>query len=134
MAKTTSKNPQVGKITDEEERKKALSNTLGAIEKQFGKGAIMKLGEKTAMNVQTIPSGCLELDIALGVGGVPRGRIIEIYGPESSGKTTVALHMVAQAQKMGGTAAFIDAEHALDPVYAKALGVDIDELYGRLSI
>ena len=125
MAKTTSKNPQVGKITDEEERKKALSNTLGAIEKQFGKGAIMKLGEKTAMNVQTIPSGCLELDIALGVGGVPRGRIIEIYGPESSGKTTVALHMVAQAQKMGGTAAFIDAEHALDPVYAKALGVDI---------
>ena len=129
MAKTTSKNPQVGKITDEEERKKALSNTLGAIEKQFGKGAIMKLGEKTAMNVQTIPSGCLELDIALGVGGVPRGRIIEIYGPESSGKTTVALHMVAQAQKMGGTAAFIDAEHALDPVYAKALGVDIDELY-----
>ena len=129
MAKTTSKNPQVGKITDEEERKKALFNTLGAIEKQFGKGAIMKLGEKTAMNVQTIPSGCLELDIALGVGGVPRGRIIEIYGPESSGKTTVALHMVAQAQKMGGTAAFIDAEHALDPVYAKALGVDIDELY-----
>ena len=129
MAKTTSKNPQVGKITDEEERKKALSNTLGAIEKQFGKGAIMKLGEKTAMNVQTIPSGCLELDIALGVGGVPRGRIIEIYGPESSGKTTVALHMVAQAQKMGGVCAFIDAEHALDPVYAKALGVDIDELY-----
>ena len=128
MAKAT-KNPQIGQITDEEEKKKALNSTLGAIEKQFGKGAIMKLGEKTAMNVQTIPTGCLELDIALGVGGVPRGRIIEIYGPESSGKTTVALHMVAQAQKMGGTAAFIDAEHALDPVYAKALGVNIDELY-----
>ena len=128
MAKAT-KNPQIVQITDEEEKKKALSSTLGAIEKQFGKGAIMKLGEKTAMNVQTIPTGCLELDIALGVGGVPRGRIIEIYGPESSGKTTVALHMVAQAQKMCGTAAFIDAEHALDPVYAKALGVNIDELY-----
>ena len=128
MAKTTSKNPQVGKITDEEERKKALSNTLGAIEKQFGKGAIMKLGEKTAMNVQTIPSGCLELDIALGVGGVPRGRIIEIYGPESSGKTTLALHCVAEGQKMGGNAAFIDVEHALDPVYASALGVDVDSL------
>ena len=128
MAKAT-KNPQIVQITDDEEKKKALSSTLGAIEKQFGKGAIMKLGEKTAMNVQTIPTGCLELDIALGVGGVPRGRIIEIYGPESSGKTTVALHMVAQAQKMGGTAAFIDAEHALDPVYAKALGVNIDELY-----
>ena len=128
MAKAT-KNPQIVQITDDEEKKKALSSTLGAIEKQFGKGAIMKLGEKTAMNVQTIPTGCLELDIALGVGGVPRGRIIEIYGPESSGKTTVALHMVAQAQKMGGTAAFIDAEHALEPVYAKALGVNIDELY-----
>ena len=128
MAKAT-KGPTVGQITDNEERKKALSSTLGAIEKQFGKGAIMKLGEKNTMNVQTIPTGCLELDIALGVGGVPRGRIIEIYGPESSGKTTVALHMVAEAQKMGGTAAFIDAEHALDPVYAKALGVNIDELY-----
>jgi len=128
MAKAT-KGPQVGQITDNEERKKALSSTLGAIEKQFGKGAIMKLGEKNTMNVQTIPTGCLELDIALGVGGVPRGRIIEIYGPESSGKTTVALHMVAEAQKLGGTAAFIDAEHALDPVYAKALGVNIDELY-----
>jgi recombination protein RecA len=128
MAKAT-KNPQIAQITDEEEKKKALTSTLGAIEKQFGKGAIMKLGERTAMNVQTIPTGCLELDIALGVGGVPRGRIIEIYGPESSGKTTVALHMVAEAQKLGGTAAFIDAEHALDPVYAKALGVNIDELY-----
>ena len=128
MAKAT-KNPQIGQITDEEEKKKALANTLSAIEKQYGKGAIMKLGERTAMNVQTIPTGCLELDIALGVGGVPRGRIIEIYGPESSGKTTVALHMVAEAQKLGGTAAFIDAEHALDPVYAKALGVNIDDLY-----
>ncbi len=123
------KNPQIVQITDEEEKKKALANTLSAIEKQYGKGAIMKLGERTAMNVQTIPTGCLELDIALGVGGVPRGRIIEIYGPESSGKTTVALHMVAEAQKLGGTAAFIDAEHALDPVYAKALGVNIDDLY-----
>ena len=128
MAKAT-KNPQIVQITDEEEKKKALANTLSAIEKQYGKGAIMKLGERTAMNVQTIPTGCLELDIALGVGGVPRGRIIEIYGPESSGKTTVALHMVAEAQKLGGTAAFIDAEHALDPVYAKALGVNIDDLY-----
>ena len=128
MAKAT-KNPQIVQITDEEEKKKALANTLSAIEKQYGKGAIMKLGERTAMNVQTIPTGCLELDIALGVGGVPRGRIIEIYGPESSGKTTVALHMVAEAQKLGGTAAFIDAEHALDPVYAKALGVNIDVLY-----
>ena len=128
MAKAT-KNPQIGQITDEDEKKKALANTLSAIEKQYGKGAIMKLGERTTMNVQTIPTGCLELDIALGVGGVPRGRIIEIYGPESSGKTTVALHMVAEAQKLGGTAAFIDAEHALDPVYAKALGVNIDELY-----
>ncbi|HIS19827.1 MAG TPA: recombinase RecA [Candidatus Spyradocola merdavium] len=128
MAKAT-KNPQIVQITEEEEKKKALANTLSAIEKQYGKGAIMKLGERTAMNVQTIPTGCLELDIALGVGGVPRGRIIEIYGPESSGKTTVALHMVAEAQKLGGTAAFIDAEHALDPVYAKALGVNIDDLY-----
>ena len=128
MAKAT-KNPQIGQITDEDEKKKALANTLSAIEKQYGKGAIMKLGERTTMNVQTIPTGCLELDIALGVGGVPRGRIIEIYGPESSGKTTVALHMVAEAQKLGGTAAFIDAEHALDPVYAKALGVNIDDLY-----
>ena len=128
MAKAT-KNPQIVQITDEEEKKKALANTLSAIEKQYGKGAIMKLGERTAMNVQTIPTGCLELDIALGVRGVPRGRIIEIYGPESSGKTTVALHMVAEAQKLGGVAAFIDAEHALDPVYAKALGVNIDDLY-----
>ena len=112
-----------------EEKKKALDLALTNIEKQFGKGSIMKLGQTANMNVQVIPSGCLELDIALGVGGIPKGRIIEIYGPESSGKTTMALHMVAQAQKLGGTAAFIDAEHALDPVYAKALGVNIDELY-----
>lgn len=110
------------------EKKKALEMALGQIEKQFGKGAIMKLGENTHMNIETIPTGALGLDIALGVGGVPRGRVVEIYGPESSGKTTVALHIVAEAQKAGGEAAFIDAEHALDPVYAKKLGVDIDNL------
>ncbi|WP_425802309.1 recombinase RecA [Desulfitobacterium sp. Sab5] len=108
---------------------KALDMALSQIEKQFGKGSIMKLGEASAkMEVEVIPTGALALDIALGVGGIPRGRIIEIYGPESSGKTTVALHIIAEAQKMGGMAAFIDAEHALDPVYAKALGVNIDNL------
>ena len=112
------------------EKQKALDIALGTIEKQFGKGAVMKLGETVSQEgVQVIPTGCLELDIALGIGGFPRGRIIEIYGPESSGKTTVALHCIAEAQKQGGTAAFIDAEHALDPVYAKHLGVDIDNLY-----
>ena len=110
------------------EKKKALEMALGQIEKQFGKGAVMKLGESTHMNIETIPTGSIGLDIALGVGGVPRGRIVEIFGPESSGKTTVALHIVAEAQKAGGDAAFIDAEHALDPVYAKKLGVDIDNL------
>lgn len=110
------------------EKKKALEMALGQIEKQFGKGAVMKLGDFTAMNVEAIPTGALSLDIALGIGGIPRGRIIEIFGPESSGKTTLALHMIAEAQKMGGEAAFIDAEHALDPVYAKHLGVDIDNL------
>lgn len=110
------------------EKKKALEMALGQIEKQFGKGAVMKLGENAHMNVEVIPTGSLSLDIALGVGGVPRGRIVEIYGPESSGKTTVALHIIAEAQKAGGEAAFIDAEHALDPVYAKKLGVDIDNL------
>ncbi|MDO4935844.1 MAG: recombinase RecA [Phascolarctobacterium sp.] len=111
------------------ERAKALDLALKQIEKDFGKGAIMKLGEAGAqMNIDVIPTGALSLDIALGVGGLPRGRITEIYGPESGGKTTVALHMIAQAQKMGGYAAFIDAEHALDPVYAKKLGVDIDNL------
>ena len=110
------------------EKKKALEIALGQIEKQFGKGSVMKLGEYKAMNVEAIPTGALGLDIALGIGGVPRGRIIEIFGPESSGKTTLALHIIAEAQKMNGEAAFIDAEHALDPVYAKHLGVDIDNL------
>ena len=115
-------------MSDNIEKKKALEAALGQIEKQFGKGAVMKLGENAQMSVDVIPTGALSLDIALGIGGVPRGRIIEVFGPESSGKTTVALHMIAEAQKMGGEAAFIDAEHALDPVYAKNLGVDIDNL------
>ena len=111
------------------EKEKALEIALSQIEKSFGKGAIMKLGDASRVPVSVIPTGCLDLDLALGVGGVPRGRVIEIFGPESSGKTTIALHIVAQAQKMGGTAAFIDAEHALDPVYAEHLGVQIDDLY-----
>lgn len=110
------------------EKRKALEVAMSQIEKQFGKGSVMKLGEFKAMEVEAIPTGALSLDIALGIGGVPRGRIIEVFGPESSGKTTLALHVVAEAQKMGGEAAFIDAEHALDPVYAKKLGVDIDNL------
>ncbi len=113
---------------DNQEKMKALEAALGQIEKQFGKGSVMKLGDFSAMNVEAIPTGALSLDIALGIGGIPRGRIIEVYGPESSGKTTIALHMIAEAQKMGGEAAFIDAEHALDPIYAKHLGVDIDNL------
>ncbi|MEE0777264.1 MAG: recombinase RecA [Bacillota bacterium] len=113
---------------DKNSKREALDAALAQIEKQFGKGAIMRLGDAAKMNIDVIPTGILSLDIALGVGGVPRGRIIEIYGPESSGKTTVALHIVAEAQKMGGTAAFIDAEHALDPQYASKLGVDINEL------
>ena len=113
-----------------EEKQKALEAALGHIEKQYGKGSVMKLGESGAhMQVEAVPTGSLGLDIALGVGGVPKGRIVEIYGPESSGKTTVALHMVAEVQKRGGIAGFIDAEHALDPVYAKNIGVDIDNLY-----
>lgn len=113
-----------------EEKQKALDAAIVQIEKSFGKGAVMKLGDSGAnMNVETIPTGSLSLDVALGLGGVPRGRVIEIYGPESSGKTTVALHMVAEVQKRGGIAGFIDAEHALDPVYAKNIGVDIDNLY-----
>ena len=113
-----------------EEKQKALEAALGNIEKQFGKGSVMKLGDSSShMQVEAVPTGCLSLDIALGVGGVPKGRIVEIYGPESSGKTTVALHMVAEVQKRGGIAGFIDAEHALDPVYAKNIGVDIDNLY-----
>ena len=115
-------------MSENTEKKKALEMAMSQIEKQFGKGSVMKLGEFKAMEVEAIPTGALSLDIALGIGGVPRGRIIEIYGPESSGKTTLALHVVAEAQKMGGEAAFIDAEHALDPVYAKKLGVDIDNL------
>lgn len=110
------------------EKQKALDLALGQIEKQFGKGSVMKLGQDSKLNVECIPTGSLGLDIALGIGGVPKGRIVEIYGPESSGKTTVALHIVAEAQKMGGAAAFIDAEHALDPGYARKLGVDIDNL------
>lgn len=115
---------------EREEKLKALDAALGQIERQFGKGAVMKLGDPSAqMNVETIPTGSLSLDIALGLGGIPKGRVIEIYGPESSGKTTVTLHMIAEVQKRGGIAGFIDAEHALDPVYAKNIGVDIDNLY-----
>ena len=112
-----------------DERRAALESAISRIEKDFGKGSVMKLGESERMQVEVIPTGCLNLDFALGVGGLPKGRIIEIYGPESSGKTTLALHTVAECQKAGGIAAFIDAEHALDPIYAKALGVDIDNLY-----
>lgn len=111
------------------DKQKALDIAIQQIERQFGKGSIMKLGENPALNISVIPSGCLEIDIALGVGGLPRGRVVEIFGPEASGKTTVALHVVAEAQKKGGTAAFIDAEHALDPQYAQRLGVNLDELY-----
>ena len=114
--------------TENPEKKKALEAALGQIEKQFGKGSVMKLGDFTAMNIEAIPTGAMSLDIALGIGGIPKGRIIEVYGPESSGKTTLTLHMIAEAQKLGGEAAFIDAEHALDPVYAKNLGVDVDNL------
>ena len=113
-----------------EEKLKALDAAMAQIEKAYGKGSIMKLGDSKAnMNIETVPTGSLSLDIALGLGGVPKGRIVEVYGPESSGKTTVALHMVAQVQKLGGIAGFIDAEHALDPVYAKNIGVDVDNLY-----
>ncbi len=112
-----------------EDRRKNLEQAILQIEKDFGKGAIMKLGDTAKENIEVISTGCLTLDAALGIGGVPRGRIIEIYGPESSGKTTVSLHIIAEAQKLGGTAAFIDAEHALDPVYASKLGVKIDDLY-----
>lgn len=128
MAKTEKEKPQVVKMTDEEEKKKALKSVFSVIEKEYGAGSIMKLGDINVSNVDAISTGSLTLDMALGVGGLPRGRVIEIFGPESSGKTTVALHVVAEAQKLGGEAAFIDAEHALDPVYAKKLGVDIDNL------
>ena len=129
MAKEKDKSkPKVVKMTDAEEKKKALESVFSVIEKEYGTGSIMKLGDANSVDVEVIPTGSLTLDMALGVGGLPRGRVIEIYGPESSGKTTVALHVVAEAQKMGGEAAFIDAEHALDPVYATKLGVDIDNL------
>ena len=128
MAKTEKEKPQVIKMTDSDEKKKALKSVFNVIEKEYGAGSIMKLGDVSVSNVDSISTGSLTLDMALGVGGLPRGRVIEIYGPESSGKTTVALHVVAEAQKIGGEAAFIDAEHALDPVYAKKLGVDIDNL------
>ena len=129
MAKEN-KSPVSKKVEDikPEDKRKALETALTQIKKQFGEGAVMRLGQNNGMHVDAISTGSLSLDLALGIGGLPRGRIIEIYGPESSGKTTVALHSVAEAQKLGGTAAFIDAEHALDPVYAKALGVDIDSL------
>ncbi len=129
---TATKTEKVVKTSEDpqEEKLKALEHALASLDKQYGKGAVMKLGENvTDQNIPVIPTGCLTLDAALGVGGIPRGRIVEIYGPESSGKTTVALHIVAEAQKAGGIAAFVDAEHALDPAYAKKLGVNIDELY-----
>ena len=117
-------------IEKNSEKMKALDAVLMQIEKQYGKGSIMRLGDEAGnTEIDVIPSGCLTLDLALGIGGFPRGRIIEIYGPESSGKTTVALHAIAETQKLGGVAAFIDAEHALDPVYAKHLGVDLENLY-----
>ena len=112
-----------------DEKKKALDAAIAKLEKDFGKGTVMKLGEGSHVAVETVPTGCLSLDLALGLGGVPKGRVIEVYGPESSGKTTVTLHMIAEVQKRGGIAGFIDAEHALDPVYAKNIGVDIDNLY-----
>lgn len=128
MAVKPKEKPAVEKQVSAEDKRKALETAIGQIEKQYGKGAVMKLGQATAMSVASVSTGSLGLDMALGIGGVPRGRIIEVYGPESSGKTTVALHIVAEAQKAGGEAAFIDVEHALDPIYAKALGVDIDSL------
>ena len=128
MAATKKAAPKVTEIQDKEDKKKALSTAMAQIEREFGAGAIMKLGENTHMEVQAVSTGSLSLDMALGIGGVPRGRIIEIFGPESSGKTTVALPIIAEVQKAGGEAAFIDAEHALDPVYAKAVGVDIANL------
>ena len=129
MAKSkNSTKSAVAPVQDQSERRKALDAAMAQIEKQFGQGAVMRLGDKSQVEIDTIPTGALTLDIALGIGGLPRGRIIEIYGPESSGKTTVALHCVAEAQKTGGTCAFIDAEHALDPVYAGNIGVDVDNL------
>ena len=129
MANKTDKADRFDKF-DKTDKMKALDAAIAHIEKQYGKGSVMKLGENRAnMDVETVPTGSLSLDLALGLGGVPKGRIIEIYGPESSGKTTVTLHMVAEVQKLGGIAGFIDAEHALDPAYARNIGVDIDNLY-----
>lgn len=129
MAAKETKAQAAARAQQQEEKTQALDRALAALDKQFGRGTVMKLGGQPKLQVEVIPTGSLELDSALGVGGIPRGRIVEIYGPESSGKTTVALHIIAEAQKMGGLAAFIDAEHALDPSYAKRLGVNIDELY-----
>ncbi len=129
MPKKAMGKPENQEPNEKNEKARALEMTLNALEKEFGKGTVMKLGEKAAMQVDVVPTGCPDLDMALGVGGIPRGRIVEIYGPEASGKTTVALQIVAQVQKRDGLAAFIDAEHALDPLYAKALGVNVDELY-----
>ncbi|MBQ8582977.1 MAG: recombinase RecA, partial [Ruminococcus sp.] len=126
--KELAKKPTVVRVTTKEDKKSALDGALKQIEKKYGAGAVMRLGQTRTLNVDAIPTGSMTLDMALGIGGVPRGRIVEIYGPESSGKTTVALSVLAQAQKLGGEVAFIDVEHALDPVYAKALGVNIDEL------
>lgn len=128
MATKEKSKPEALQVTGDSEKRKSLEATIGKIEKDFGKGAIMRLGDKTGVGVESIPTGILSLDVALGIGGVPRGRIVEIYGPESSGKTTLAQHIIAEAQRKGGIAAFIDAEHALDPEYAKNLGVNIDEL------
>lgn len=128
MAKATGSKKVLEKPITSEEKKKALDAAIAQIEKQFGAGSVMRMGEKTTLNVEAIPTGSIGLDMALGIGGLPKGRIIEIFGPESGGKTTVTLHAIAEAQKRGGIAAFVDVEHALDPVYAKALGVDIDQL------
>ena len=126
--KELAKKPVVVKASTQEDKKSALESAIKFIEKKYGAGAVMRLGQAQALNVDAIPTGSMRLDMALGIGGVPRGRIVEIYGPESSGKTTVALSIISQAQKMGGDAAFIDVEHALDPTYARALGVNIDNL------
>lgn len=128
MAKDKSKDLKINPNQSAEDKAKALATAIGQIEKQFGKGAVMRLGQNQAMNVGFVPTGSLTLDLALGIGGLPRGRIVEIYGPESSGKTTLSLHCIAEGQKQGGNVAFIDVEHALDPVYAEALGVDVDSL------
>ena len=128
MAKAQATKKVLEKPVTPEEKKKALDAAIAQIEKQFGAGSVMRMGEKTNLNVESIPTGSIGLDMALGIGGLPKGRIIEIFGPESGGKTTVTLHAIAESQKRGGIAAFVDVEHALDPVYAKALGVDVDNL------